>query len=910
MAEFYDSVFGLGVVSMRLRDPRGDVIWNSPRSVAVASEDSRFELQDAIDQHVILSRLLTGTLMSGDVGGQRMDVVRTYHPIRDVPLNAPVEGATLGGLEIDQDVTAALADARQTSRVFAIVGSFSMGAVLFTLLFLIVLRADRTIGRNQKRLLSQQKAIEESEALYRAVVENAHDAIVITTDTERIFVNAAFLRLMGFTDRVQALAAPLYSFVVPEDREDVKDRTMARRRGDMPPGMFDFRIQRADKDIRTVQATAVGITYRGQVATLSMLRDVTDQMRAQVALRTSERRFRTIYESSPLGICIVDAQGVFTQANDSFTRMLGYTEEELRSLRFREITHPDDVPRNLGLFERLVAGNLPHYGMEKRYIRKDGGLVWVHMNVSAMPHSDPEFRCVALLEDITERKKAEAALDRSEAQLHLQSSALAAAANGIVITDTEGIVVWTNGAFSKMTGYSRDEVIGNTLRLLKSGKQDDDYYARLWKAIKSGQNWEGEVINRRKDGTLYTEFQTITPVKSPAGEITHFIAIKQDITERKDTEKRLQETSRLVSIGELAAGVAHELNNPLTGVMGFSELLMHEDLPAQTKEDVRKIYTSAQRAARIVQNLLSFARRHEPEKKYIDVRGVVHQVLELKAYDLKSGKVKVTTDMPDGLPPTMADQHQLVQVVLNIVSNAEQAILSSRGTGNILVSTSTHAGRIRISIKDDGPGIPQQLLGRIFDPFFTTKEVGKGTGLGLSICYGIVRQHNGDLTVESVPGQGATFNIDLPIIDQSGQPAAAEVSAVVEMRGHKRILVIDDEGTIRELVNRMLTLERFEVDVADSGEQGLMKVHGRRYDGILLDMKMPGMTGQQVYRHIREYDQALSRRVVFMTGDTLSPDTKDFITASRNPAISKPFSRETLLAAISSTASEEPAAGR
>jgi two-component system NtrC family sensor kinase len=394
----------------------------------------------------------------------------------------------------------------------------------------------------------------------------------------------------------------------------------------------------------------------------------------------------------------------------------------------------------------------------------------------------------------------------------------------------------------------------------------------------------------------------MAPVRDQQGSVIGIIGVAQDITERKRIEERIQETSRLISLGEMAAGVAHEINNPLTVVAGFSQLLMAQDLPQPVRDDLEKIYVEAQRAARIVQNLLSFSRKGEPEKRYLDVTAVLDRALAMKEHDFRVSNIQVTRHWSRDLPHTMVDEHQLIQAVLNILANAQQAMAETPGGGELVLRAShlrdrrapRLKDRIRISITDNGPGILPEHLPRIFDPFFTTKEVGKGTGLGLSISYGIVQQHDGDLWVESLPGKGAIFHLELPVLDPAEEAASPVFNLAQTPAKTQHILVVDDEPAIRDLLAKTLATEGHEVDLAEDGEEAWRKVQGQSYGCIILDLKMPGMSGQQLYQRIAQSDQRLARQVIFMTGDTASPDTRDFISASGNPAMSKPFSVDEL----------------
>ena len=357
----------------------------------------------------------------------------------------------------------------------------------------------------------------------------------------------------------------------------------------------------------------------------------------------------------------------------------------------------------------------------------------------------------------------------------------------------------------------------------------------------------------------------------------------------KQMEMQLLETSRLASIGKLAAGMAHEINNPLTSVLGFSQLLMAKNLPNDIAVDLNIINAEAKRAAKIVQNLLLFARKTEPEMRYLDVTSLLNRVQELKAFDFKTNGISVINEIPPDLPRTMVDEHQLIQVFINILTNAEQECFASRGGGQLRIQATSSPNWIRISITDDGPGISPEKLNAIFEPFYTTKEVGKGTGLGLSICYGIIRQHGGELWAESELGKGASFHIELPIVLPVDTTEAPPLESPTAPAFAKHVLVVDDEPHIRDLLARALEMQRYIVDLAEEGREAFRKLTSMSYDCILLDLKMPGMSGREVFQLMEESDQQVAKKIIFITGDASDPDTRDFIAMSNNPVVLKPL---------------------
>ena len=377
-------------------------------------------------------------------------------------------------------------------------------------------------------------------------------------------------------------------------------------------------------------------------------------------------------------------------------------------------------------------------------------------------------------------------LTLSNAQLqaaaeHLQQSenkyrtVVERAADGIFIVAPEsGRFIELNPSMEILTGYPREELLAMILPLLLPEGEQLAAIELLNRTVERGRGAAEYLSFRKKNGKRISIDLNTTLVEYQAGKAV--LGIARDITERKAVEERLRETSRLISVGELAAGVAHEINNPLTIILGFSQLLSSRDLPEPMGDQIQRIYSEAQRTAKIVQNLLSFARRREPEKRYLAVTEILERALELKSHDFKmDANIEVARRWAPNLPRIMADEHQMIQVILNILTNAEHAMTESGSGGKLDIGADRVDNKLRISFTDDGPGISGEQLRRIFDPSFTTKEVGKGTGLGLSICYGIVRQHGGEIWAESSPDKGATFYIELPIVAPGGEVRAEDI---------------------------------------------------------------------------------------------------------------------------------------
>ncbi len=369
-------------------------------------------------------------------------------------------------------------------------------------------------------------------------------------------------------------------------------------------------------------------------------------------------------------------------------------------------------------------------------------------------------------------------------------------------------------------------------------------------------------------------------------------SLEETMARLKLTQAQLVQSEKLAGIGEFVAGVTHELNNPLTSVIGFAELMQNTELEPGQKRHLDFIVKSARRCQKIVQSLLSFARQHKPERKVVNVHDLIEAAIEILAYQMRTSNIKVTTCFEAALPKVMGDAHQLQQVFLNIINNARQAIEEFRKQGEITITTSTANGKVRVEIKDSGPGIAQENLKRIFDPFFTTKKVGKGTGLGLSLCYGIVQEHTGTINVTSQVGEGTTFAIELPPAPanavQTQTDFARRATGTFNGRG-KRVLVVDDEEPIVALVRDALSQTGVDLDVAHDGETALQQMRLNTYDVAICDWRMPGMNGQQVYEHLRTFDARAADRMIFVTGDVVNEKTQSFIREHGNLSLGKPF---------------------
>ncbi len=339
--------------------------------------------------------------------------------------------------------------------------------------------------------------------------------------------------------------------------------------------------------------------------------------------------------------------------------------------------------------------------------------------------------------------------------------------------------------------------------------------------------------------------------------------------------------------------MAHELNNPLTGVIGYCELLLESSGDNALKEKLGKVNNAALRCKKIIENLLSFARQHKIEKQYININDIVKHTLELKSYQLAIDNIDVVTELDSHLPYTMGDSYTLQQVFLNIVNNAHLSMREKGGKNKLTVKSCHNEGVITVYFTDTGIGIHDSNIKKIFDPFFTTREVGKGTGLGLSVSYGIIKEHNGEIYAKNMADGGATFIIELPVIAETEgikQHLTQPYDLYIENHEKKKVLVIDDEQTILDLVKTVVEGMGLYACTASDGLIAMDKIKEDTYDLIISDIRMPNMDGKEFYRVIRRVRPEMLSRIIFTTGDTINPDTHKFLKESNVPYLEKPFS--------------------
>jgi len=623
-----------------------------------------------------------------------------------------------------------------------------------------------------------------------------------------------------------------------------------------------------------------------------------EKERTGEALQDSEKRYRRLFESAKDGILILDADtGKVVDVNPFLLQLLGYSYDALYGQYIWELGVFKDIAASKDAFKTL---------QDNEYIRYDDlPLETLHgqpidvefvSNVYLVDHSKV-IQCN--IRDITARKQADAERRRLMA-------AIEQSAEAIVMTDAQGIIQFVNPVFERTTGYSREEVIGRNPRILKSGTQDELFYRNLWDTISSGKTWAGRMVNKRKDGALYTEETTISPVRDVSGRIVNYVAVNRDITEHLRLAAQFQQAQKMEAVGLLAGGVAHDYNNMLSVILGYTELALTKVDPAHSLHtDLEEIFKAAMRSVDITRQLLTFARKQTIIPVVLDLNRNVESMLKMLRR-LIGENIELAWLPQVGLYPVKIDPVQVDQILANLCVNARDAIAD---VGKITIETGSivfdetycaqHVGfvpgeYVMLAVSDDGCGMDKEILDQIFEPFFTSKEVGKGTGLGLSTVYGIVDQNNGFINVYSEPGKGTTFRTYLPRYAGQAVDTQREKAAEIPLSRGDTVLVVEDEPALLTMTRRML--ERLGYRVLAAGTPGeairLAEEHAGEIRLLITDVVMPEMNGPD----LAEWLQSLypGMKILFMSGYTANVVVHRGVLDEGVNFIQKPFSMQDL----------------
>jgi two-component system, cell cycle sensor histidine kinase and response regulator CckA len=744
---------------------------------------------------------------------------------------------------------------------------------------------------------------------YRSILDNLKQVIFqINARGAWTFLNPAWTEITGFTVE-ESLGTSFLQYVHPEDR--VRHAEVFQPLTANKTDFFGTVVRYATKsgghrwiEVHAQLAVDADGAIRGMAGTLT---DITERKEAQEELARTRARLEHLLVSSPAMVLSTEPSGHFavTFISENVRRQLGYTVEEVLDDPgfWRTRLHPEDAPRVLLALEALAeaAVDPARQGDQYRFRHKDGSWRWLHDERRLVRDaSGAPVELVASWVDVTEHRRAQ----EERARL---SSVVEQSAEAIVITTTDGLIEYANPACERLTGYARAELIGQTPRVFKSGQHEPAFYRELWGALAAGQAWVGRFVNRRKDGTLFEAEAVISPVRDAAGRVVSYVGGMLDVTHEREIEAQLRQAQKMEIAGRLAGGVAHDFNNLLTVITCRSQLLV-DRLPAESRErrDVELIEETAQRAGVLTRQLLAFSRKQVVVPRLLDVNAVVANI-ERMLRRLIGEDIELVTRPAPGLGSVKADPGQLEQVILNLAVNSRDAMpLGGRltietadvelGEADVRHQVDLRPGPyVMLTVSDTGCGIDAATRAHIFEPFFTTKGPEKGTGLGLSTVYGIVKQSDGHVAVDSEPGQGTTFRVYLPRVATAADALARGRGRPSPASGTETVLLAEDDHAVRHLAREILHGSGYTVLEAHNGADALdlSRGHAGPIHLLMTDVVMPQMSGRELaYRLTRERAET---RVLFMSGYTNDAIIHHRVAAADTMLIEKPFTPDALL---------------
>jgi PAS domain S-box-containing protein len=747
-----------------------------------------------------------------------------------------------------------------------------------------------------------EQALRASELRYRRLFETAQDGILILdAETGRVNdVNPFLIKLLGFShgEMVGKTVGELSPF-----KDIVHNQAMlARLQKDGYIRYHDLPLE--TRAGRTVPVEFVSNVYQvGDEKVIQCnIREITERKRAEEALRTSQLMLGDIINALPARVFWKDRNLVFQGCNTAFARDAGFADpKDIIGKNDNQMVWREQAEAYRSDDRQVIESGQSKLLIEESQTTPAGKTITLLS--SKLPLRDARGEIIGMLGtylDITARKQAEASRDRL-------AMAVEQAAETVVITDTHGTILYANPAFEKTSGYTRAEALGQNPRVLKSGKHDAEFYRRMWEVLEHGETWSGHFINKRKDGVFYEEEATISPVRDDTGTIVNFVAVKRDVTHEAQLEAQFRQAQKMEAIGQLSGGVAHDFNNILSVIQGYSDLLTSDGNLSPAQADYAgEIGTAVKRGAALSRQLLLFSRKEVLQPRDLDLNGSINEMTKMLRRVLGENiQLLFKFAMQDVF--VHADAGMMDQVLLNLAVNARDAMPKG---GQLVIETSAvemdeaaaaqipHARPgpfVCLSVSDTGCGISAENLPRIFEPFFTTKDVGKGTGLGLATVFGIVQEHQGWIRVHSETGHGTTFRIYLPRQTGLSGQKAKQPGPSAARGGDETILFVEDDEALRASVRKILSRLGYCVLEAANGVEAL-KIQEQYRDGIhllLTDMMMPGgMTGKDLGERLLKKNPKL--KVIYASGYSAEVAGKDFPLKTGVNLLIKPFQAQQL----------------
>jgi PAS domain S-box-containing protein len=717
-----------------------------------------------------------------------------------------------------------------------------------------------------------EETIRRSEEYFRSLIEHSAEVIdILNPDGVIRYTTPSVKRVLGFEPE-EVIGRNVFELIHPDDRE----RSMYAFQRDLAifdgSRTFEVRVQHRDGSWRWFEAAARNLLDNPSVGGIVVTsRDVTARREAAAELR----RNNAILAAIPDAVVVTDTDGRVTYWNHGAERLFGWSVDEVVGAVLHERVAEDVRSRFRCELERVLAGE--EIAGEFEDIRKDGSRILTDTTISVIrdPRGAPRA-VLRIARDITEHR--------------LMGRVLEEMPEAVIFLDARNRIVSCNAATERTFGYAADELIGQPVELLsvEGDARAPAPVPDIIEATRRHGGWSGEVVRRRKDGSHIPVRLITGVVRDSDGRIIGQAGLLRDLTDEKRTEMQMRRAERMTSLGTLLGGLAHELNNPLTSIKSFAQLLLLDERSEEDRDGLEVIHQEADRAAQLVADLRLIARQTRematPPREPVDLNEMVRSIVAPRR--AAALRFEIRAELQDGLAPVWADRLRVEQMIRQLVLNAEQAMESIDSDGELVIRTRASGGSAVIEVADTGPGIDAGDQERIFDPFWTTKEQGEGIGLGLSMVHTVVTEHDGEIRVSSEPGSGATFVVELPF----GYARSEDAGELSEPGSAIRILIVDDEAPIRTALARFLERRGHRVETAATAHEVLDRMAiGEEYEVIVSDMRMPGMSGAELFQRLRERADGSERRVMFLTGDPGGHDGLGIRGLENVPVLTKPF---------------------
>jgi PAS domain S-box-containing protein len=736
------------------------------------------------------------------------------------------------------------------------------------------------------------EVISRSQHNYRELIDNLDQAVfTLSLQGEILVANRRLSEILGLPFS-EFIGRPFTDLLASPTLAEAREAFTNRMASGSWQGTIRVRLKR-DKGVRHFSCWFQSIAQNGQLtAVIGWARDATPE-------HESELRFAELFESLREGMFFTTSDGRILDANPALIRMLGYSnKEELQAGNFRDL-YADPSVREAIVRDLEAKGSVEDREIVLRH--KSGKNI--HCLASGFAIRDASGRIARLqgtLVDVTERIEIERRLRHEQ---EFVRRLIASFPDVIGVLDRQGRYTYVSQRVEDVLGNPPQEYIGEELGL-RANPEDRPKLTEAFRRLLAGEvsQVQLEFRTRHRNGSWRILKASAGPLYED-GRINGIVASARDVTDSTRLEEQLAQNEKFAAMGQMLVGAAHELNNPLTAIMGVGDLMRERAADDSIRRHAEIVLQQARRAAEIVQNLLAFSRPPAQGSPKIRLTDLVRQILQDQREPLRAKNIDVHLTAPSSLPLVEADPKLLRQAFVNILTNAQQAISSVRDHGALEVSLSASAENVIATFSDDGPGIPAEDVQRIFDPFFTTKRPGGGSGLGLTISLAVIKEHRGTIEVQSERGSGATFRVLLPIATgQSAIPAVPVAEATRDgfpMFSDRSLLIVDDEESIREIVQEGLSARGLKVDCAENAEAALARLAAQAYEVVLCDFNLPGLRGTELFDRIRQHRPRSPITFVFMTGDMVEPAQEAKLRAEGAHILQKPFHVSALASLLS-----------